>query len=158
MVNLIRTVLLLGMVVASTASFACTVSFVSSVKTSPRYAIDRATAIVAGRATSIVTDQMEGTMIARLEIDTVFKGQAPGVLVVRASLADHPCGEATPPGAEPFFAFIRADTETSRRRTGSALYGQIFQRRDLERSSAVDGSDSFARAAQTLIVASSLLW
>jgi hypothetical protein len=105
MQNIVRTSALLAMLFASTASLGCAQSFVDSVKGNPQLAIDSATAIVAGRATSIETEQNDG-VIARLEIETVFKGQSPRVLVFRARYMDHPCNELKPPETEPFIAFV----------------------------------------------------
>jgi hypothetical protein len=109
MQNIARTITILAMLLASTASLACSVSFLDSVKYNPQNVIDVSTAIVAGRATSMQTEQQDA-VIARLEIETVFKGQAPRVLVFRALYNDHPCNDIKPPGREPFFAFIRFES------------------------------------------------
>lgn len=109
MQNIARTIAILAMLLASTASLACSVSFLDSVKYNPQNVIDVSTAIVAGRATSMQTEQQDA-VIARLEIETVFKGQAPRVLVFRALYNDHPCNDIKPPGREPFFAFIRFES------------------------------------------------
>lgn len=109
MQNIVRTITMLAMLLASTASSACMESFLDSLKGNPKIAIDGSTAIVAGRATSIQPEQ-EDAVIARLEIETVFKGQAPRVLVFRALYKDHPCNDIKPPGSEPFFAFIHFES------------------------------------------------
>src|ERR1044072_8583399 len=83
MQNIVRTIAILAMLLASTASPACVESFVDSVKANPQRAVEGSAAIVAGRATSIQTEQGDA-VIVRLETETVFKGQAPRVLVFRA--------------------------------------------------------------------------
>jgi hypothetical protein len=109
MQNIVRTIAILAMLLASAASLACMESFVDSVKGNPQRAIDGSTAIVAGRATSIQTEQSD-VVIARLEIDTVFKGQAPRVLVYRARSIDQWCIDIKPPETEPFIAFVNYDS------------------------------------------------
>lgn len=109
MQNILRTIAILAMLLASTASPACVESFVDSVKANPQLAIDSATAILAGRATSIQTEQSDA-VIARLEIETVFKGQAPRVLVFRARYSKQPCVDIEPPGTEPFIAFVNFES------------------------------------------------
>ena len=106
---ILRPITILAMLLASTASPACVESFLDLVKGNPQSAINGSTAIVAGRATSIQTEQQDA-VIARLEIETVFKGQAPRVLVFRALYKDHPCNDIKPPESEPFFAFIRFES------------------------------------------------
>lgn len=109
MQDIVRTIAIFAMLLASAASQACAGSFVDSVKANPQLVIDGSTAVVAGRATSTQTEQSDA-VIARLEIETVFKGQAPRVLVFRALYNDHPCNDIKPPGMEPFFAFIRFES------------------------------------------------
>ena len=109
MQRLARIFPLLLLPLVSGASLACSVPFVSGVLYDPQGTIESATAIVAGRATSTQDDGNEAA-ISRLEIDTVYKGQAPRVLVVRARRSDHPCNDIRPPGTEPFFAFVRFDS------------------------------------------------
>ena len=106
---IVRSIALLAMVLVSTASPACGLSFVDGVKVNLQAAIDRSTAIVAGHASSTQIEQSD-TVIARLEIEAVFKGQAPRVLVFRARYLDQPCTDIEPPGTEPFIAFINFDS------------------------------------------------
>ena len=109
MQDIVRTIAILAMLLASTTSPACVASFVDSVKADPQFAIDGSTAIFAGRATSIQTEQRDA-VVARLEIETVFKGHAPRVLVFRARYIEHPCTDIKPPGTEPFIAFVNFDS------------------------------------------------
>lgn len=107
MQDIARTIAILAMLLASTASSACMESFLDSLKGHPQIVIDGSTAIVAGRASSIQSEQ-EDAVIARLEIETVFKGQAPRVLVFRAR--QQPCVDIKPPGTEPFIAFVNFES------------------------------------------------
>jgi hypothetical protein len=105
----VRSIALLAIPLVSTPSPACTLSFVDGVKANLQAAIDRSTAIVAGRATSIHIEERDA-VIARLDIESVFKGQAPRVLVFRARYLEQPCTDIEPPGTEPFIAFINFDS------------------------------------------------
>lgn len=107
MQRIARTLLLLLLTLASSASLACSAPFVDSVAYDPQVVIESATAIFAGRATWTRDDQ-DDAAISRLEVDTVYKGEAPRVLVIRARRSDHPCNDIKPPATEPFFAFLRA--------------------------------------------------
>ena len=101
----------LGFVVASAVSASaqsCTISYLASVATMPESHIKYASLIVSGRVLEIENSE-NGDLIARLEIDRVFKGRAPRVLRVRASAARNPCSQIIPPTSEPFYAFLRAE-------------------------------------------------
>lgn len=101
----------LGFIVASlTAASAqsCAISYLASVTTMPESHIKHASLIVSGRALEVETSEV-GDLSARLEIYSVFKGQAPRMLQVRVRAADNPCSQIMPPTSEPFVTFLRAE-------------------------------------------------
>jgi hypothetical protein len=83
----------------------CTISYAAAVANDPASHVKQATLVVAGRTTSVQRDP-NGDVIARLAIDKVFKGDAPGSLIVRANYKENPCRQFVPPESEAFYAFL----------------------------------------------------
>jgi hypothetical protein len=96
---------LLMLLTASPPVSSCTISYAAAVANDPASHMKHATLVVAGRTTSVQREP-NGDVIARLEIDKVFKGDAPRSLVVRANPKQNPCRQIVPPESAAFYAFL----------------------------------------------------
>lgn len=92
---------------ASATAAGCIMSAGSYLEIDPQPTIESSTVILAGRGMRMESEDSDA-VVSRLEVDTVFKGEAPRVLVVRARPIDNPCSDVYPAGDFPFFVFLRA--------------------------------------------------